>query len=833
MLDTLWQDVKYPARSLVRRPLVTTVAVLSLALGIGVNTAIFSVFERLVLRELPVPAPGELVNFVSPGPKPGSRSTGAAGGRDYIFSYPLFRDLERLEATGLPRVAAFRQFDVSLSHDGQTARGDGLLVSGGYFPALGVTPALGRLFTPDDDRTPGAHPVVVLAHGYWTTRFGADPAVIGRALLVNGQPLTIVGVAGAGFAGTTLRGVPNIFVPLAMGPSMAGLSLERDNHSLYLFARLERVTGDQLEARINGPFAAIIRNVEYPVLRGEMGERTQQEFLARRIALEDGSRGASGGRGEVRLMFGLLLAVTGLVLLIACANVANLLLARAAERSTEIAVRVSLGAGTGRLMRLLLAESALLGLLGAAGGLAVAGGTAIMLLRIVPAEVGRLLVFELNAPVLLCAMGLGLGTAVLFGLFPALFGVRSGLTAGAPSGRVTASRGAARFRTALATAQIAVATVLLAQSGLFIISLINVGRQELGIRRDGLIGFRVSPFLNGYTPESAAALFDQIENGLKELPGVTSVTATTVPPLSDASQGQNVSVEGFAAPPDADVQAQFGRTGADYFRTLGIPLLAGREFSRSDAAGAAKVAIVNEAFARKFKLGAKPVGKRIALGAGNNAALDIEIVGLVGDAKYRNLRDAPPPQFFLPYRQGGVGSLTFYAQASGDARQLRAAIPALVARVDPNLPIERLQTMDEQIWDAGTPNRLLATLSTSFAALATLLASIGLYAVLAYTVAQRLREFGIRLALGARRADVRWIVFAQVARMALIGGTIGLGVSLGLSRIAQRVLFGVQGDNPALVATVGISVAVLTFGVAALPARRASRVSPTLALRAE
>jgi len=832
MIDTFWQDVRYAARSLTRRPLVTSVAVLSLSLGIGVNTAIFSVFERFILRELPVPAPDELVNLVSPGPKPGNRSTGSAGGRDYIFSYPLFRDLEQLPATGASHIAAHREFDVSLAHGGETARGSGLLVSGGYFPALGVLPAVGRLFTPEDDRVSGAHPLVVLAHSYWTTRFGADPGVVGSALTVNGQALTIVGVAPAGFSGTTLRAAPQVFVPLAMGGQMAGVSTERDNHSLYVFARLRRgVTRDQAQLAFNGPFTAIMRDVEYPLHRSDLSERARQEFLARRIVLEAGAHGSSSGRRELRLMFGLLLAVTGLVLLIACANVANLLLARATDRSAEMAVRLSLGAATGRLMRLLLVESALLGALGAAGALAVGKATAVALLGSMPAEVARLFLFELNAPVLLFTMALGLGTALLFGLFPAHQSIRAGAMSGA-SGRVSASRSAARFRTSLATAQIALATVLLAQAGLFITSLVNVGRQDVGIRRDGLIGFRLSPALIGYTPQRTMSLFDRIEEELRALPGVTSVTATTVPPLSDANQGQNVTVEGFDAPPDADVQARFGRTGTDYFRTLGIPLLAGREFSRADASDAPRVAIVNEAFARKFELGSQVVGTRIGLGAGANV-LDIEIVGLVADAKYSNVRQSAPPQFFLPYRQGGLGSLTFYARVPGDARQLRSVIPALVARADPNLPIERLQTMDEQFLDAVAPTRLLATLATWFAGLATLLASVGLYATLAYTVAQRLREFGIRVALGARGADVRRLIFAQVGRMTLIGGMIGLAAAIGLGRLTGALLFEIEGDNPALIAGIAVTVAVVTFAAAALPARRAGRVNPVLALRAE
>jgi predicted permease len=834
MLDTLRQDVKYAARSLVRRPLVTTVAVLSLALGIGVNTAIFSVFERLLLRQLPVQAPHQIVNVTSPGPRPGSRSTGNAGGQDEIFSYPLFRDLERLDGLGLSRIAAHREFAVNLAHDGRTERADGLLVSGGYFPALGVRPALGRLLTPDDDRVDGGHPLVVLAHDYWTTRFGADPNVLGRGLTVNGQRLTVVGVAPAGFRGTTTMDAPHVFVPVAMGPQVAGLSNERNNHSLYLFARLQAgTTLERAQTAVNGPFGGIIRDVEFPVQRRGLGDRGREQFLARRIVLTEGARGRNSGRREATLILGLMLTVTGLVLLIACANVANLLLARAADRTGEMAVRLSIGGSSRRLLRLLLVEAALLGGLGAAGALAVGKGTSVALLNMLPADDAQVFQFEFNRPLLLFTLLLGLGAAMLFGIYPALQSVRAGVLASRTnSGRSSPSRSAARFRTSLATGQIALATVLLALAGLFLTSLVNIGREELGLRREGLIGFRLSPYLNGYTPERALVLFDSIEEALGELPGVVSVTGTTVPLLADADQGQNVTVEGFNAGADDDARASFARTGTDYFQTLGTPLLAGREFSRADDAAAPKVAIVNEAFARKFGLGADAVGKRMALGAGDAKVLDIEIVGLVRDAKYSEVREPAPPQFFLPYRQGAFGSLTFYVRSGGDPGQLRTVIPALVARADPNLPVERLRTMDDQIWDNLTPQRVFATLSSSFAVLAVLLAAIGLYAMLAYSVTQRLKEIGIRLAVGARPGDVQRMLFAHMGRMTLFGGGMGVVAAFGMGRLVRAVLFGVDGSGPILLGAAAV-IASVAFAAAVIPAYRASRVNPVLALRAE
>ena len=833
MLDAGWQDVRYAARSLARRPLVTSVAVLSLALGIGVNTAVFSVFERLLLRTLPVRAPEEIVLVTSPGPRTGSRTTNNSGGTDHIFSVPLFRDLERLEHTGLSHLAAHGDFAASLAHEGGTERGDGLIVSGAYFPGLGVAPALGRLLAPDDDRLPGGHPVVVLAHSYWKTRFGADPGIVGDTLVVNGQPMTIVGVAPEGFTGTAVMSRAEIFAPLSMLEQVGTNGDARDNHWLYLFGRLAPgITRDQAEARINVPFTSIIRNVEFPIHAADLGERRRDAFLARQIVLEDGSRGRMADRDEAGLILVLLMAVTGLVLLIACANLANLMLARAMDRAAEIRVRLSMGASASRVIRLLMTEACLLGALGGTAALLIGRVVMAALLAIMPASDAPLLAFELNGTLLAFSLALGLGTALLFGFFPALHGTRTTI-ARTHAGRVSDTRSTTRFRTALATAQIALATALLAQAGLFLISLVNVAGTELGIRRDGVITFRLSPYLNGYTGERALQFFDRVQEALRQVPGVMSVTASTVPVLADNVSTQNLTVEGFTPGPDTDTSARSARIGTDYFSTLGIPLLTGREFSRTDDAKAPKVAIVNEAFARKFKLGDQVVGRRVALGEADETALDIEIVGLVADAKYNQAREPAPPQFFMPYRQHGFGGLTFYARFSSDPSQLRSVVPAVVGRIDPNVPVERVRTMEEQIWDNVTRERVLATLSSWFAGLATLLAGIGLYAVLAYTVAQRLREIGIRVALGARPADVRRLLFGYVGRIVVVGGTIGAAAALGLGRLGETLLFGVQGSNVAVLVSAVVAIATVALAAGAIPARRAIQVDPVAALRAE
>ena len=364
MLDTLWQDLRYAVRSLARRRIVTLVAVLSLALGIGVNTAIFSVFERFLLRRLPVRAPGEIVLVTSPGPRPGGSNTNNNGGQAQVFSYPLFRDLEKLENTGL-RLAAHKDFSANVAYGGRNERIDGLAVSGGYFPVLGLQPTLGRLFTPDDDRTPGGHPVVVLTHTYWTVAFGADPGIIGDAIIVNGEPMTIVGVGPRGFGGTTLMDAAQLFVPLAIAERLRVTpSIERRNyHFVYVFGRLgPGVTPERAEVAMNVPFSGLTRDVEFPVLQGELTGQARERFLQRQIVLEDGSRARHSDRDELRLVMVLLLSVTGLVLLIACSNLANLMLARAADRSAEIAVRLSIGASVGRIIRLFTTEACVIGL---------------------------------------------------------------------------------------------------------------------------------------------------------------------------------------------------------------------------------------------------------------------------------------------------------------------------------------------------------------------------------------------------------------------------------------------------------------------------------------
>jgi predicted permease len=829
-------NLKFALRTLFKTPFVTVVAIASLALGIGANAAIFSLFNQILLRPLPVPEPVRLVNLGAPGPKPGSTNCSQAGDCEQVFSYAMFRDLERAQ-TPFTGIAAHVAFGANLSARGQTENGDGLLVSGSYFPVLGLKPAIGRLLGPDDDKAPGEPHVVVLSYAYWQTRFALDPNILNQPLVVNGQTMTIVGVAPKGFDSTTLGVKPQVFAPISMrGFSQPFKGFDnRRSYWAYLFARLKPgVSIEQARAAMSTQYRGIINDVEAKLQTG-MSEQTLTRFRNKPILLSDGRRGQSDVAGEAKAPLTLLFGVTAFVLLIACANIANLLLARGAARAGEMAVRLSIGAGRGQLVRQLLGESCLLALFGGIGGVIVAQWTLNLMAAILPTQATDTVVLKVDPVVVLFAGALAMATGLVFGLFPALHSTRPDLVSAlkGQSGQPSGARAASRFRTSLATAQIALSMALLVSAGLFTKSLTNVSRVDLGVKADHVIMFRISPELNGYKPEQSRQLFERVEDELAALPGVAGVTMSVVPLLSGSNYGSSVSVEGFKAGPDTDTGSRFNEVAPGYFSTLGIPLLAGRDFTRADALGAPKVAIVNEAFAKKFNLGRDVIGKRIG-DEGGTSPLTIEIVGFVKNAKYSQVKNEVPPLFFRPYRQDErVGGITVYVRTAGEPESFMANIPKVLARLDANLPVERLRTLPQQVRDNVFMDRFISVLAAAFACLATLLAAVGLYGVLAYTVSQRTREIGLRMALGAAPARVRGMVLRQVGVMVAIGGTIGLAAAVGLGQLAQSLLFQLQGSDPMVLTAAAVSLTLVALAAGFIPAHRASQVDPMSALRYE
>jgi predicted permease len=830
--------LKSAVRQLIKRPALSVVVVVMLALGIGANTAVFSLFHKVLLDPLPVSEPERLVILSAPGPKIGSVSATSIGGYEQVFSYPMLLDLQRVQ-TVFTGIAAHRSFGASIAAEGARAvSGEGVAVNGAYFTVLRVVPALGRLIGPQDEPQVGEGRVVVLSYEYWRNAFGGDPDVLGELLTVNGQRMTVIGVAPEDFSGASLGSRPQVFVPLTMRwlmePYYSNSPENRLSYWVYLFARLKPgVSLEQAESAINGPYSAIINDVEAP-LNAHGSDKYLADFRAKELVLEPGGRGQSRELDDARLPLELLLALTGLVLVIACVNIANLLLARGARRSGEMALRSAIGASRGHMIAQLVTEAAVLGLLGCLAGLPVAAATLEMIAAVMPEQAVSDLDIGLSNAAVLFAVGAAFLTVLAFGLFPAFASTRTpaGTVLKEQAGQQSGGRAMARFRRSLVTVQIALSMSLLVLAGLFAQSLANVARIDLGLTPEHVATFAVVPVRNGYSPERSAQLFRRIEDALAALPGVASVASAMNPLVSGARSGHTVSMEGFEAPPDADTHTEFNEVSPGFLRTVGIPLLEGRDFNDTDSAGRAKVALVNETFVKKFGLDNGAVGKHMAFGS--HGSLDMQIVGVVGDAKYSEVKGEVLPQVFVPiYQDEELGFSSFYVRASLPPADMLASIRAVVERLDPNLPVQGLSTLPDVIRDNVFLDRLISLLSGGFALLATLLAASGLYATLAYSVAQRTRELGVRQALGATPSRLQAMIFGQVGWMALIGGTLGFALSVLLGRAAEAVLFGVSGYDPAVLAAAAGALGVVIIAAGYLPARRASGIDPLEALRFE
>jgi predicted permease len=621
-------------RMLRKTPFVTAIAVASLALGIGANAAIYSIFDQLLLQQLPVSAPQELVNFSAPGPKPGSTSCNQAGSCDDVFSYAMYRDLERLQ-TGFRGIAGHVQFGGNLAVDGEAMTVDGMYVTGSYFGVLGLAPALGRVIQPADDEPVGTHFVAVLSHDFWQNRFGGDRSVIGKSVMVNGRSLSVVGVAPAGFRGTTLGAEPDLFVPMSVRWPMSTLTNpfdDRRSYWMYVFGRLKPgMSIEQAGTQLNSVYRNVLADVEAPLQQG-MSDATLKRFRVKQVELSNGARGQTSLHTEARTPILLLFSITGTVLLIACANIANLLLARGAGRATEMGVRLALGATRAQLLRQLLTESLVLAVLGGLASLLVAVWTLEAIAGFMPPEALRTINFSLQPSMVLFSGLVALGTGLVFGLFPALHSTRDDLITviRAGAGQIAGGAVASRFRTVLVTAQIALSMALLISAGLFLKSLVNVSRTDLGLSTEQIATFRISPMRSGYDSTRATVLYEQVEQELAAMPGVTGVSNAVVAILNGTNWGTDVRVQGYDCGPDVDCNSRYNVVGTKFLDVLGMQLLGGREFTDSDRLGGARVAMVNEAFVRKFNLGKDVVGNFMS--RNGNDSLNIQIVGLVKDA---------------------------------------------------------------------------------------------------------------------------------------------------------------------------------------------------------
>jgi len=834
-MGVLLQDARYAFRMLAKSPGFTLVAILTLALGIGANAAIFSVTDQVLLRLLPVQKPEELVVLRSPGPNPGRNwSDGDVG---VAFSYPMYKDLRDHNPVFSGLLARFA-IQASVSGQGQTELANGELVSGNYFEVLGVRPALGRVLTSRDETAAGANPETVLSYGYWERHFGRDPGILNKQLVVNGVSMTVVGVVAPGFFGVQVGQTPDIFIPITMKaqmtPNWDGLA-DRKDHWVAILGRLKPgMSRAKAEAGIAPEYSGILQSEASQL---KLSRDRNKQFLEKKMLLAVGSHGRPILQHDAGKPIWILMSMVGLVLLIACANLASLLVARGEARQREIAVRMAMGAGRWRLIRQLLTESLLISLAGGAAGLLVGSWTLGALVGSIPESLGASgLQGKFDYRVLVFALGISILTGLLFGLIPALRSTHADLqsTLREQGANVFGGKSNVRLRKALLVSQVALTVVLLAAAGFFAQSLMNLKRQDLGLRTDHVIQFGVAPELNRYTPEQTVALAERLRENIAALPGVSSVSGSEMPLLANSDSSANITAEGYTVSEDADTNVEQNWIGPNFFATLGIPLLSGREFDNRDTSNAPKVAIVGEKMAEIYFHNQNPIGRHFAFGAGNGVHPDIEIVGVVKDSKTTDLRQELRAFVYIPYTQDThFGNVTFYVRTNLEPLALAATLRKTVQSVDSNLPVFQMKTLDQQVDEIAFSERLLTFFSLCLGLLAALLAAIGLYGVMAYMVAQRTREIGIRMALGATQKNVAWLVLREIVRISAAGLGIGLVAAFGLGKLIESQLFGVKASNPLVFLTSAMLLSTVALLAGWLPARKAASVDPMVALRHE
>ena len=830
-MDALFRDIRYAFRTLGHAPGFTFVVVVMLALGIGSNTAIFSLLDQLLYRPLSgVHDARSLVQLDGPGPFRG-RSNGAE-----VMSYPMYRDLRSGTQT-LDGVLARFSTAATLMVGNQSERVQAEVVSGNYFEVLGVQPLHGRLFSGADEQTPGGHPVVVLSHGYWQRRFGGNPSVVGQPVSINSHPMTVVGIAPRDFHGVVTADSFDIAVPVMMKPVMTPTwnDLERrTSRWLNVMGRLkDGVTVEEALAQMNVVYKQINAR-EIAEMQGT-SESFRQRFRDKSLVITEAARGI-GGDDDTETSLLTMMAMVGLVLLIACANIANLILARSASRRREVAVRLALGAGRGTLVRTQLLESLVLSLAGGAAGIIVAMLCGRGVMAMLPASDGVNSMSVLpDARVLGFALLTSIVTAVLFGLGPALSAGRGAVLTALKDegGAVMSGKGQMRVRKGLVVAQVALSMLLVAAGGLFARSLQNLRQFDPGFASDGLVEFSIDPSLNGYTQPRIQELLSRVQEEARRLPNVKSASLATVPLMAQSVWQATVSVEGYRAQEREDMNPEVNGIGPAFFKTLGIQMIAGRDFNEHDRRGSMPVAIVNERFQRYFFGDGSAIGRRITLGS-SGPQTEREIIGVVRDTKTYSIKEDTQRVVFLPVAQEEqVDVASAYVRTAGNAAGLGDSLRAMMQRLDPSIPVFDMQTMEARMSDSLFEDRLLATLSTAFAVLATLLAAVGLYGVMSYAVARRRKEIGVRMALGANAGQVQRMVLGEISVMAAIGIVSGLGAALWLGSLVQSALFGLSPMDPVALAGAVALLTTVTFAAGWIPARKASRVEPLRALRTE
>ncbi len=826
-------DLKLAIRGLFRSPLFSTVAILSLALGIGANTAIFTLIDQILLRPLPVKNPDELVMLYQEGPHSGSNM----GSR--MHSYPIYEEY-RKRGEPLAEVLARRLAAASISVDNQTERVEVEMVSGNFFTMLGVGPALGRVFnSQEDDQIYQGHPVVVLSHNYWVTRFGRDVEVIGRKILVNSYPMSIVGVSAEGFSGIDPARSPQIRVPIQMKPAVVPewewvrMNDERTRW-VQVFARLKPgYTAETAQGPMQGLFTQIRQHELTLPGAKDFSPFVRERFMTGRLKVEKAAMGYSALRNDFSTALVVLMAMVGLVLLIACANVANLLIARGFMRQKEIAVRLSLGATRGQLVRQLLTESVLLSLVGGTVGIFLSMALTRGLISLIPSDQPLLVQPAPDLRILLFTFSLTLITGVVFGLLPALRASNPDQWATLKDtvGGIAGTGGSLFLRKGLVAAQVALSFLLLFGAGLFVRSLQNLQTTDTGVQLDNLVMFRLNPALSGYDNPRGVNFYRDLLDRLNSSPGVKSAGTAAVSILAGDEWDSTMSVEGHQAKDGEDMQAFMNSLSPGYFQTMGIPFLEGRDFTRADAKEDATVAIVNQKFARHFFGDQSAIGRHVGFGDRPGTKLPIEIVGVVADALYEGPREGVRRQVFIP--NWGRGGVTFYLRTTEASSSAFGLVRNEVKRLDAGMPVYDMKTLQGQLDETLLSDRLVAMLSAGFGLLATLLASIGLYGVMAFIVARRKKEMGLRLALGAEPASVIWLVMKEVLLLLAIGLAVGIPSAIALGRYVSSQLFGIEPNDPWIAVSTMALLTVISAAAGMIPARRASQTDPILALRYE